>query len=130
MKAVFSALLIIGFLGVIFPGTIILDMEPNHGGVCVAFAIDGTACPTNISGFATHHIAAIQSLSTALVSLTNWNLLLITFFSLSLISLFLLYKDPLHSGLQFLRKMEFKLSYSKQKIFSWLSLFELSPSYK
>ena len=106
------------------------DMQsPNND--CVASAIDGTECPTNIMAMTSHHVSAIQTLTTTLPASSNWLLLLASLLLVS-VSIFLFYKDlllpKLESLPQRLRDLTLHSLYSRQKIVSWLSLFELSPS--
>lgn len=99
---------------------------------CIASAIDGKDCPTNIEAVVEHHISAWQSLTTTLVQpISNW-LSLLAFLLLISIPLFFLRKDLLSPRLRLLPQRQQNLTISaqktRQKIISWLSLFELSPS--
>jgi uncharacterized membrane protein YhaH (DUF805 family) len=105
-------------------------MDGSNSG-CVASAIDGTECPTSIMGMTLHHVSALQALTTTLPSSSNWLLLLASLLLIS-ISIFLFYKNLLlpKSELlpQRLRDLSLSSLRSRQKIVSWLSLFELSPA--
>lgn len=125
-------LLIVSFLGIGVFGFAFSDMSMGHQGGCIASAIDGTECPTNIAQFATHHISAIQSLTTTIIPpIGSWFLLLASLLLIGA-TLALFYKNLLHPELEFLRSRfrdtELNLFYSRQKIVSWLALFELSPA--
>ena len=133
MKYFVSLLLIMSFIGTGIFGFAIFDHgmdSPNSN--CVGSAMNGTVCPTNIVGMTLHHISALQTLATTAVSSgSNWLLLLATLLLVS-VSIFLFYKNLLFPKLKFLREhlqdlILLALS-SKQKILSWLSLFELSPA--
>ncbi len=120
------------FVGIGIFGSVLFDMGVNHSGGCITSTINGTACPTNIADSATHHISAIQMLTTTVVpSSSNWLLLLASLLLIS-VSLFLFYKNLLFPKLkflpQYLRDLTLHSFYSQQKITSWLSLFELSPA--
>jgi len=133
MKYLATLLLITSFVGVGIFGFALFDhamMDGSNGG-CVASAIDGTECPTNIVAMVSHHVSAIQTLTTTLPVSSNWLLLLASLLLVS-VSIFLFYKDfllpKLESLPQRLRDLTLHSLYSKQRILSWLSLFELSPS--
>ena len=133
MKYLATLLLIMSFVGVGIFGFALFDhamMDGSNGG-CVASAIDGTECPTNIVAMVSHHVSAIQTLTTTLPASSNWLLLLASLLLVS-VSIFLFYKDfllpKLESLPQRLRDLTLHSLYSKQRIISWLSLFELSPS--
>ena len=133
MKYLATLLLIMSFAGIgIFGFTLVNHamMDGSNNG-CVASAIDGTECPTNIMAMASHHVSAIQTLTTTLPASSNWLLLLASLLLVS-VSIFLFYKDFLLPKLEFLpqrlRELTLHSLHSKQRIISWLSLFELSPS--
>ena len=133
MKYLATLLLIMSFVGVGIFGFALFDhamMDGSNGG-CVASAIDGTECPTNIVAMVSHHVSAIQTLTTTLPASSNWLLLLASLLLVS-VSIFLFYKDlllpKLESLPQRLRELTLHSLYSRQRITSWLSLFELSPS--
>jgi len=133
MKYLATLLLIMSFAGIgIFGFTLVNHamMDGSNNG-CVASAIDGTECPTNIVAMVSHHVSAIQTLTTTLPASSNWLLLLASLLLVS-VSIFLFYKDlllpKLESLPQRLRDLILHSLYSKQRITSWLSLFELSPS--
>jgi len=133
MKYLATLLLIVSFVGIGIFGFALFDhamMDGSNSG-CVASAIDGTECPTNIMAMASHHVSAIQTLTTTLPASSNWLLLLASLLLVS-VSIFLFYKDLLLPKLEFLpqrlRDLTLHSLYSKQRITSWLSLFELSPA--
>src|SRR3990167_387326 len=133
MKYLTTLLLIMSFVGVVIFGFALFDhamMDDSNSG-CVASAIDGTECPTDIIAMTSHHVSAIQTLTTTLPASSNWLLLLASLLLVS-VSIFLFYKDfllpKLESLPQRLRDLILHSLYSKQRITSWLSLFELSPS--
>lgn len=133
MKYLATLLLIVSFAGIGVFGFTLVDhvmMEGSNSG-CVASAIDGTECPTNLMAMTSHHVSAIQTLTTTLPANSNWLLLLASLLLVS-VAIFLFYKNlllpKLESLPQRLRDLALHSLYSKQKIVSWLSLFELSPS--
>jgi hypothetical protein len=133
MKYLATLLLIVSFAGMGIFGFSLFDhamMDGSNSG-CVASAIDGTECPTNIMAMTLHHVSAIQTLTTTLPASSNWLLLLASLLLVS-VSIFLFYKDLLLPKLEFLpqrlRDLTLSSLYSRQRITSWLSLFELSPS--
>lgn len=132
MKYLATLLLIMSFAGIGIFGFTFVDhnmQSPNND--CVASAIDGTECPTNIMAMTSHHISAVQALTTTLPASSNWLLLLASLLLIS-VSIFLFYKNlllpKLESLPQRLRDLTLHSLYSKQRITSWLSLFELSPA--
>ena len=134
MKYLASLLLIMSFVGIGVFGSALFDhamMDGSNGG-CVASAIDGTACPTSIMDMTLHHVSALQTLTTTVVPpISSW-LLLLASLLLAAISILLFYKDSLLPNLELLpqrlRDLTLDSLNSQQKITSWLSLFELSPS--
>lgn len=99
---------------------------------CIASVIDRTECPPSAMGMTLHHIASVQTLTTAVVpSISGWLLLLASLFLIP-VSIFLFYKKLLLPKLELLpqrlRDLMLGLLHSQQKTSSWLSLFELSPS--
>lgn len=133
MKYLATFLLMMSFAGIGVFGFALFDhamMDGSNSG-CVASAIDGTECPTNIVAMTSHHVSAIQTLTTALPASSNLLLLLASLLLVS-VSIFLFYKDfllpKLESLPQRLRDLTLHSLYSKQRIISWLALFELSPS--
>ncbi|MDP3763309.1 MAG: hypothetical protein Q8Q92_01475 [bacterium] len=133
MKATASLFLIVSFLFIAVFGFAFSGMRLNHLGGCIVSAIDGTKCPTNIADSATHHISTLQMLTSTLVPpISNWLLLLASLFLIS-VSVFLFYKNLLYPKLEFLihriRDLVLNSLYSRQKLVSWLSLFELSPAW-
>ena len=140
MKRLASFPLILGFVGVAFFGFALFDMGPGHMGGCVASAIDGTACPTNVGDAAAHHLSAWQSFMTTVASpISGWLLLVasgLLLLSASFLlvsgSFFLFYRYSLYPKPIFarerLRDLALDSLYSQRGIISWLSLFELSPA--
>ncbi len=131
MKRFLPILIILSFIGIAAFGASFFDMGMGHSGGCVATAIDGRACPTDIMGIAVHHVSALQTLLTAVPPSSGWILLLASLI-LASVGIFLLYKDLLLPKLELLpqrlRDLSFNHLRSQQKIISWLSLFELSPA--
>lgn len=134
MKYLATLLLIMSFAGIGIFGFALVDhvMMDGSNSDCVASAIDGTECPTNIMAMTSHHVSAIQTLTTTTVPpIGSWLLLLASLLLVS-VSIFLFHKDLLLPKLaplpQRLRDLTLHSLYSKQKTISWLSLFELSPS--
>lgn len=133
MKFIATLLLIMSFVGIGIFGSALFDhtMMGSSNTGCVASAVDGTECPTSIVAMTLHHISAIQTLTTTLPSSSNW-LLLLASLLLVAVSILLFYKDSLlpNPNLlpQRLRELTLNSLHSQQKITSWLSLFELSPS--
>lgn len=135
MKRIVSIPLILSFLGIALFGFAFFDMDmsPSHMGGCVASAIDGTVCPINVADAAAHHLSAWQSFTSTLVSpISGWSSLIVVLLLVA-VSVFLFHKYLLYSGPQFVRQRLRDLTldslFSKQKIVSWLSLFELSPAF-
>ncbi len=135
MKYPASLLLIISLIAIGVFGFSLFDhamMDGSSGG-CVASAIDGTTCPTNIMDMTLHHVSALQTLTTTVVPpISGWLLLIVSLF-LASVSLFLFYKNLLlpkpKLSPQGWRDLRFHSLRNQQKITSWLSLFELSPSF-
>ena len=133
MKYLATLLLIMSFVGIGVFGFTLVDHAMMNGSNsdCVASAIDGTECPTNIMAMTSHHVSAIQTLTTTSPASSSWLLLLASLLLVSA-SIFLFYKDlllpKLESLPQRLRDLTLHSLYSKQRITSWLSLFELSPA--
>lgn len=133
MRYLAALLLIASFAGIGLLGFTLVDhaMVDGLNNNCVASALDGTECPANIVARTSHHISAVQAFTTTLPASFDWLLLLASLLLVS-VSIFLFYKDlslpKLESLPQRLRDLALHSLYSKQKIISWLSLFELSPS--
>lgn len=134
MKYLTTLLLIMSFAGIGIFGFTLFDhasMDGSNNG-CVASSIDQTECPTEIVAMTSHHISAIQTLTTTTVPPIESLLLLLTFLVLTSVSIFLFSKDLLFPKLELLsqrlRDLTLRSLYSKERIMSWLSLFELSPS--
>lgn len=132
MKRILPLLLIISFLGIAAFGASFFDMSMGHSGGCVASAVDGTVCPTDIVGFATHHVSALQTLMGTAVPPDSGLVLLLASLLLVSVGVFLFFKNSLLPKPNFLpqrlRELSFNHLRSQQKIISWLSLFELSPA--
>lgn len=96
---------------------------------CVTSPIDGTPCPANIIEMTLQHISALQTLTTSTIPPV---FSLLAFIVLVSLSVFLFYKNLLFSKLELshqrLQDLALHSLYGKQKITSWLSLFENSPS--
>jgi hypothetical protein len=134
MKFIATLFLIASFVGIGVFGFALFDhamMDGSNSG-CVASAIDGTACPTSIMDMTLHHISALQTLTTTVVPPISSLLLLLASLLLVSVSVFLFYKDQLLPRLillpQRLRELTLHSLFSRQKVTSWLSLFELSPA--
>ncbi len=132
MKSIVSLLLIISLAGIATFGLTLFEMAPNHQGNCFA-AMDGAACPVNVIANSIHHIAVLQTLTTANTSpLFGTLALLVAFLAVSVLLTLLFDRKWLHPRFELLsqRLRDFKLNYSdsRQAIVSWLSLFELSPA--
>jgi len=132
MKYFIPLLLTISIIGLTIFGFLMFDMVENHVSTgCMASEINGSVCPMNISNYAFHHLSALQTLTNTLVAPVNSSLSLLLSLLFASLSTLLLYKVLIYptkkSFLDRLKNFEFALSYSKQKIISWLSLFELSP---
>ncbi|MDP3956518.1 MAG: hypothetical protein Q8P97_00800 [bacterium] len=135
MKYSVSLILIISFVGIAIFGSALLDMGHNHVDTgCVASTIDGMACPTNVMNMTLHHISALQTLTRTIVPSIPDGLLLLASLLLVSVSMFLFYKNLLFPKLKFLpqrlRDLTLHSLYSQRKIISWLSLFELSPTWQ
>lgn len=133
MKYLASLFLIVSIVGVAAFGLTMFD-HGMHGqnNNCVGSAIDGRDCPTNLVAMTLHHISALQTLTTTTVPSNYTVLLLLASLILAAASIFLLFKKLLLPRLVYLPQRIQELSlhshYSRQRIVSWLSLFELSPS--
>lgn len=132
MKYLATLLLIMSFAGIGIFGFALVEhnmQSPNND--CVASAIDGTVCPTSIMSMTLHHISAVQALTTTTVPPIG-SLFLLASLLLVCVSIFLFYKNLLLPKPEFLsqrlRDLTLHSLYSKQRITSWLSLFELSPA--
>ncbi|MGB3921785.1 MAG: hypothetical protein WBL19_00680, partial [Minisyncoccia bacterium] len=124
----------ISFVGIGVFGFSLFDhsMMGDSTSGCIASAIEGTACPTSIMAMTIHHVSALQTLTTTPAPLiSDWSLLLASLLLIGA-SLIFFYKDLLYPKLGFhrlrLRETALNLSRSRQKITSWLALFELSPA--
>ncbi len=134
MKYLASLFLIISILGVAVFGLTMFDhgMHGQTNNNCLGSAIDGTECPTSLVAMTLHHISALQTLTTTTVPSNYTVLLLLATLILVSVSIFLFYKNLLLPKLvhlpQRLQELSIHSHYSRQRIVSWLSLFELSPS--
>ena len=134
MKHFLSFILLASFIGIaIFGFTVFAHGMSSSDGNCITSPIDGTPCPTSIAAMTLHHISSLQTLLTSVTPSISNLLLLLAFILLVSVSVFQLYKNLLFLKLELLRKrlrdLEANLSYSKQKIISWLSLLENSPAF-
>jgi type III secretory pathway component EscU len=132
MKRILPLILIISLFGMAVLGSVLMIMDQNHPGGCIASEDEGTDCPTAIAAFTFHHIDALQSILMSLVSpipsmFLVLSLLVVIAFVFSLFS-----KNLAQPKLNILQKsvrdVEISFFHGQQKIFSWLSLFELSPA--
>lgn len=133
MKYLITLILIVSFVGIAIWGfTFFAHGMNSSDNNCVTSPIDGTICPTSIVAMTLRHISSLQTFLTSVTPSISNLLLLLAFILLVLVSVFQLYKNLLFSKIDLLREhlrdLETNLSYSKQKIISWLSLFENSPS--
>lgn len=134
MKYLITTIMIISLFGVtVFGPTLFTHDMSSSDNNCITSPIDGTPCPTNIVAMTLQHISAIQTLTTSVIpSISSWFSLLASLLLIS-VSIFLFYKNLLLPKLgllpQRLRDLRLHSLYSKQKITSWLSLFENSPAF-
>lgn len=134
MKYLITLILVVSFVGIATFGFTAFSHGMNGSDDnCVTSPIDGTICPTSIVAMILHHISSLQTLITSITpSISNW-LSLLAFILLISVSVFLLYKNLLFPKLELLRERLRDLAtnffHSKQKIISWLSLFENSPAF-
>ena len=134
MKHLLTLILLISFVGIaIFGFTLFAHGMDSSDSNCITSPIDGTSCPTSIAAMTLHHISALQTLLTSVTPSISNLLLLLAFMLLILVSVFLSHKNILFPKLDLLRErlrdLATNFSYSKQKIISWLSLFENSPAF-
>ena len=133
MKSILTLILIISFAGIaVFGFTLFSHGMSESTSGCITSPIDGTPCPTNIVAMTLQHISALQTLTTSVMpSFSSW-ILLLAFILLVSFSISTFYKSLFYPKLEFshqrLRDLASNSFYSKQKITSWLSLFELSPA--
>ncbi|MBI2482529.1 MAG: hypothetical protein HYV76_03160 [Candidatus Vogelbacteria bacterium] len=134
MKSILTLILIVSFAGIaVFGFTIFSHSMSESTSGCVTSPIDGTPCPTNIVAMTLQHVSALQTLTTSVTSsISSW-ILLLAFILLVSFSISIFYKNLLFPKLELLhqrlRDLVFNSFYSKQKITSWLSLFENSPAF-
>jgi len=117
-----SLLLVVSFIGLAVFSFAIFNHGLNHSaGSCLAYTINGAACPTNIIKFVMHHVAVLQIFSRTLISS-----ILVLFFALALF----LFLVPFFVLWLFQNWPFSKLntSYSQRKFVRWLALLEHSPS--
>lgn len=132
MKYFASILITLSLVGVAIFGPALFQMSPNHVGGCVASAVDGTTCPTNLVNFSAHHLVVMQALTRTVVPPVDSLFLLISSLLLALFLVLFSYKKFRDAKLEFLPSRMRELSlfsyYSQQKAISWLSLLKLSPA--
>ena len=134
MKHLLTLILLISFVGIaIFGFTLFAHGMDSSDNNCITSPIDGTACPTSIAAMTLHHISSLQTLLTSVTPSFSNLFLLLAFLLLVSVSILSFYKNLLSQKLGFsrerLRDLASNFSYSKQKITSWLSLFENSPAF-
>lgn len=134
MKYLITLILVVSFVGIaIFGFTLFAHGMDSSDNNCITSPIDGTACPTSIVAMTLHHISSLQKLLTSVTPSISNLLLLLAFILLVSVSIFSFYKNLLFPKLELLRErlrnLATNFSYSKQKIISWLSLFENSPAF-
>lgn len=133
MKFIISIILAISFISLTTFGASFLNHTSNHSNPnCFASVLmGGIDCPESLLSFVIHHISAIQGLSNILLSLgVELSLLIfLTLFSVFIFSVFRYLKRTDKILSISIRLSRLKLSLSKQRISSWLSLFEHSPSF-
>lgn len=133
MKYLVTYFLIISFLGIGIFGFALFDHSMMTGSNvgCVASIIEGAKCPTSIMAMTIHHFSVLQALTTTLPSTSNL-ILLLAYLLLISVSILLFNKSlfPLQFEVlpQRIRDLTLHYLHSRQKIASWLSLFELSPA--
>ena len=133
MKKTLPILLIISFLSIGVFGLTFFDhtMMSSSNNNCVASTLGETECPTSIVGMVFHHVSVVQTLTTTLPSSSSWFSVLASLLLVS-VGIFLFYKDLLFPkpvlSPQHLKNLSLNYLRSRQKIVSWLSLFELSPA--
>lgn len=134
MKYLITSILVISFVGIAIFGFAIFShgMSDSSSG-CVTSPIDGTPCPTNIVAMTLQHVSALQTLTTSLTPSISGFILLLAFMLLVSFAISIFYKNLLFPKLELLhqrlRDLVFNSFFSKQKIISWLSLFENSPAF-
>ena len=132
MKYLASALITISLVGVAIFGPALFQMSPNHIGGCVASAVDGTGCPTNLVNFFAHHLVVMQTLTRTVVPSVDSLFFLIASLVLTSFLIFLSSKKFRDPKLEYLpnriRDLSLYSSYGQRKTISWLSLLKLSPA--
>lgn len=134
MKYLLTLILFVSFMGItIFGFTFFTHGMNSSDSNCVTSPVNMATCPTSITAMTLHHISSVQTfITSATPTIYNW-LLLLAFTLLISVSVFSSYKNLLSSKLEtlwrHLRDLANDFSYSKQKIISWLSLFENSPAF-
>ena len=134
MKHFLTFILLISFIGIAtFGFTAFAHGMNSSDSNCITSPIDGTVCPTSITAMTLHHISSLQTLLTSITPSIPNLLLLLAFIFLVSVSVFQICKNLLFPKLELLRRrlrdFATNFSYSKQKITSWLSLFENSPAF-
>lgn len=121
MKYFISLVLIISFVAITIFSFAIFNHDMSHANNgCLAYALAGVACPTNIIAFALHHVAIIKTLSKTLISPIFHSLFTLVFLFSASISLFLFFQSWLFP--------KFNSSHSQRKFTRWLALLENSPA--
>ena len=132
MKRILPLILIISLFGMAFLGSALMVMDQNHSGSCIASEAIGTDCPTSIAAFTFHHVDALRSIMTSLIAPLSNSLIALSLLLVVFALVFIFSKDLYQPNFNFpqrrVQDLEISSSYGKQKIFSWLSLFELSPA--
>ena len=129
---ILAAILLVSFLGMILFGFLVMNNEMQGGAAqCLANLVQNGSCQNQSNlGIAAYHISAIKFFSTVVFPA-------LTVSSLAIFAIveFFLKKDllgELIARISFLAETDFQLldnlKKPKQKIVSWLSLFELSPA--
>ena len=131
MKYLASLLLIASFVGIALFGAVIFDHNMRISDInCVSSAIGEIACPASIVAMTLHHISVIQGWLRQLRQFLALFVVCFFIFITFLSSLF--HKNLLLPKLELLPERLQNLTlhslFIKQKIVSWLSLFELSPA--
>ena len=127
MKTVASSILIFGLLFIAVFGLTWSNHNLGHGNSgCIVAVLDGALCPDNIVNFVSKHFTSIQTFSNAILIYFVSIILLGLMASLLLLPHLLAPPPPILA-----RAKAFDLKYNpfRQRLLSWLSLFEHSPSF-
>ncbi len=126
MERVTRWALIAGFVGLLGFSASLFFMDSDHGAGCAATAIDGKTCVTNLP---THHISVWQSITNIpLTDIYQSALLAAAVLAAAFLALFSALVQPLILARQRYRELDLVSRSRRQRIASWLSLFELSPA--